>query len=115
MAVGDRVRVGFGTIDISKDNVPIYQLETYQHNNQIMVDPMGAATPKVVGAVKGGSYGLIVGGPIKVIKSLLRGMSAGAAAMGLEHVLMFPVEFEYYKQVAWVPQDHMHVVSGKIT
>lgn len=114
MAVGDTVRVGYGTIDTADVNVPVYNVSTDQAGN-IIFDSLGGATPRVVGGVKGGSTGTIVGNPVKVSKAQLKGYSEGAAAMGMELVLLYPVEFTFYKQVAWVSQDHMHIVTGQLT
>lgn len=110
MSIGDRVKVGMGTIDTAVESVAIYNLASTS-DGQIIFDHMGGASPKVAGGVKGGSTGTVIGNPVKVPKAFLVGMSNGAAAMGLEYVLVFPVEFDYYKQVAWVPLDHMHIIG----
>lgn len=113
MAIGDRVKVGIGTINIHPDTVPIYSLNTDNFGN-VLVDAHGSVSPKVIGGVKGGSVGEIVGEGARVIKSLLKGYDDGAASMGLEFVQMYPVKFEYYQQTAWVPQNHVHIFQGRL-
>ncbi len=108
MAVGDRVRVGMGTIDIATTNVPVYDVANDEQGN-IVFGSDGSVSPRQIGGVKGGSYGKIVGPSVRVIKSQLRGYGEGAAALAVDYVQMYPVEFEFYKKVAWVPQDHVHI------
>jgi len=114
MSVGDRVRVGMGTIDISPEPVAVYNLIT-EVNGNVVFDNNGFATPKVMGGVKGGSIGVIIDKPLLVLKSSLKSFGDGAAAMGLDHVPMYPVMFEHYQKVAWVPQDHVHITHGQLT
>lgn len=101
--IGDKCRVGMGSVDMITDNIPVYDLNSDQNNN-VIFDQSGAASPKVIGGVKGGSTGEIVGNPVKVMKASLVGGNVGAA-MGLEYVQMFPVKLDYYQKVGWFPAD----------
>jgi hypothetical protein len=109
MAIGDRVRVSYGTIGVHDENVPVYDLQR-DATGSVMFDVKKSASPKVVGAVKGGSTGMIVDVPVQVLKALLKQGSEGAASLGAEYVFVFPVKFDRYG-TAWVPQDHVHVVG----
>ena len=111
MGVGDRVKVGFGSIDTSAVTVAIYELQKGLDGNFI-VDSRGACSPVLKGGVKGNSFGTIVGEGVNVPKAMLKEQAQGAAAMATDYVKMYPVDFDYYKQVAWVPMDHLHIIAG---
>jgi hypothetical protein len=107
--IGDKVVVGMGSVQISRENIPVYTLVTDQ-NGKIQFDNNGAAMPKVAGGVKGCSYGRIHGDPVKVNKAALVGGVTGAA-FGTEYVILIPVYLDYYKTVGWFPQEHVHIIG----
>lgn len=107
--IGDKVKIGMGSVEISPENVPVYDINS-DPNNKIIFDQSGAASPRVVGGVKGGTSGEIVGHPVKVMKAALVGGNVGAA-MGMEYIQMFPVKLDYYQKVGWFPQDHVHITG----
>jgi hypothetical protein len=111
MAINDKVKVGLGKLEVSKDsNIAVYDLQTDQDGN-VVFDINGAANPKVIGGVKGASDGFIVGNPVRVSKNLLVGLKEGVASMGMEYVLMLPIKFDYYQRTAWVPADFVKIVG----
>ena len=110
MAIGDKVRVGMGSVEISPENIPVYDLHSDQ-GGKVIFDQSNAATPRVMGGVKGNSSGEIIGPPVKVMKASLVGGNVGAA-LGMEYVQMYPVRLDYYQKVGWFPQDHVHVVGS---
>lgn len=111
MAINDKVKVGLGKLEVSKDaSIAVYDLQT-DHEGNVVFDINGAANPKMIGGVKGASDGFIVGNPVKVSKNLLTGLKEGVASMGMEYVLMLPVKFDYYQKVAWVPADFVKIVG----
>lgn len=107
MAIGDKVKIGLGTIEVSDVNVPVYNVLTDEKGN-VIFDFNGAATPKVIGGVKGGSIGKIVGQPVKVVRQALV-TSDKTTSLGMDYVSMYPVELEYYKKTGWFPQDHIKI------
>lgn len=113
MAIGDKVRVGIGTMIHGVDsstNVPVYEFER-NSSGMVIFDMAGCAMPKPLGGVKGGSIGKVVGDPTKVHRSSIQVKSGVDSSAGNDTILLYPVEFEYYKQVAFVSQDHLHVVG----
>jgi len=114
MPVGDHVKLGMGGVQISDLSIPVYELMKTP-NGDISFDHNGAARPVIIGGVKGGSVGEIVGEAIKVPKTLLKGFSEGSAAMtGNEYVLMIPVYINYYQKIGWFPSDHVRIHVGDV-
>ena len=105
--IGDRVKIGMGSVEISAENVPVYDLLS-DAGGKVIFDAAGAATPKVIGGVKGGSTGEIVGQAVRVMKASLVGGRDGAA-MGMEYIQIYPVRLDYYQKVGWFPQDFVHI------
>jgi hypothetical protein len=116
MAHGDTVRVGYGNgvHGVADATVAVYDLERDEFGN-IRYDQNGCAWPKQVGGVKGRSLGKVAGDPIRVHRSLVQQTDGVRSHGGTDYVMLFPVEFEYYQRVAFVLQDHVHVVHGKLT
>ena len=110
MSQGDRIRAQLGHLFQGEQAIAIYDIEV-DHSGHYVVDPEGCVAPRFVGGVKPGSYGRIDGHPAKAPKSRLRGYEK-VAAMGADLVLLYPVFWEHYKQVAWIPVDHFQIVSG---
>ena len=117
MAIGDSVRVGFGSAihGVSGDTVPVYELES-DAQGHVRFDINGCAFPRPVGGVKGGSIAKIAGEPVRVQRSYVEKMSSSVKGHGgLDYVMLFPVLFEYYQKTAFVHQDHVHLVYGQLT
>ena len=108
--INDKVVVGMGGIQISKENVPVY-LPVFDQQGRIQFDASGAAFVKVAGGVAGGTVGRISGEPLKIAKSALVGSSTQGASFGVEYILLYPVDLEKYKTVGWFPMDHLHVIG----
>ena len=117
MATGDSVKVGFGSAihGVAPDNVPVYELES-DNNGHTRIDINGCAFPKSVGGVKGGSIAKIAGEPIRVQRAYVESMSSSVKGHGgLDFVMLFPVLFEHYQRIAFVHQDHIHLIHGQLT
>lgn len=109
MPKGDKVRVGLGHLFEGTDNIPIYHVDTTADDRYIH-DSDGCSIPKFIGGVKPGSTGIMEGNPTKVVKSRLLGYDK-VPALGQDYVLLYPIKFDYYKQVAWVPMDFFQVIG----
>ena len=108
MARNDRVRIG--TAGPGAENIPVYHLKK-DASGQILTDGKGIAFPQVVGGVKPGAAGTIVGDPIHVHKSMMVKGEYTTAAMGIDVVKLFPIFIDDYKQEAWVPGDFFKIVG----
>lgn len=114
MAIGDIVKVGFGSMvhGISTvDNIPAFNLDK-DPSGAVKADPDGCVYPRAVGGIKGGSIGKIVGEPVKVIRSFVDRQQDRPKALAADIVLLYPVFFDHYQQSAYINQDHIHVISG---
>jgi hypothetical protein len=109
--INDKVKIGIGSVEMSEENVPVYELIVDPVTKQVQLDADKAAMPKVIGGVKGGSNGIITGNPIKVARSAIVGGNAGVSLGGRDYVNLIPIYFEYYKKTAWVLQDHCKIVG----
>jgi hypothetical protein len=108
MAVGDKVKIGNGHLFEGTTNIPIYHVDV-DSTNKYVVDSDGCSIPKFIGGVKPGSIGFIDGNPTRAVKSKLAGYDK-VPALGQDYVNLYPIRFEYYKQVAWVPCDFFQII-----
>lgn len=108
MAIGDKVKAALHYSFVGDSPLAIYDVAKDDAGIPVL-DSDGTCTPKRIGGVKPGSLGVVVGTGIKAIKSKLWGFDKVPSLMA-EYTLLFPVRWEYYQQVAWIPVDHMQVV-----
>ena len=110
MSSGDRIRAQFGQILQGTSPIPIYDVLVLP-DGKYAVDMEGCCSPRFIGGVNAGSIGRIDGNPVKCPKSRLKGYDK-VAAMGADYINLYPVFWEYYKQTAWVSQDHFQIIEG---
>lgn len=101
--INDKVRVQFSFQHIGTENIPIYQV--------ISVDEDGNARIKVAGGVKPGTVGTINDQPVRVLKTKLVGQDKIHALGGNDTVLLYPIYFDLYKQVGWLPTEHFQILG----
>ncbi len=109
MAIGDRVRAQVHLSYLGEDPIAIYQVPLT--GERVLVDEDGIAHPTRFGGVKPGSLGTITGTPVKVVKEKLHGFEKVPSLGGPDTILLFPVLWDYYKQIAWIPQPFMQIVG----
>jgi pyruvate carboxylase len=98
--IGDLIKVTRShSTDVTDIPASVYTVPN--QNDQYIQDDKGYVTPRFVGGVKQGSLGKIQGRPAKTKKSLLKGHKE-SGTYGDEDVLLYPVFFEAYKQLAWI-------------
>lgn len=110
MSQGDRVIAQFGQLFKGETPIPIYDVMVLP-NNTYQLDMEGCCSPRFIGGVKPGSHGRIDGHPVKCPKTRLKGYEKVAGA-GADTILLYPVYWDYYKQVAWVSCDHFQIIEG---
>jgi hypothetical protein len=101
--IGDKVKVQMSFNYVGEKNIPIYKTES--------IDIEGNATISVIGGVKPGSIGSITDYPVKVLKSKLIGYEKPHALGSNDTVLLFPIFFEHYQQIGWLPNDYFQIIS----
>lgn len=111
MAVGDRVVVGDGQTWSNEITIPVYE-PRWLPNGHLDLDHSGAAQIVRLGGAKGGFTGTIEGPSIRVHRNQLLGETSTATMGGVDLVHLFPVMFDVYQRVAWVPAHHMRIVAG---
>lgn len=110
--IGDRVKVQFNQLNAGTTPIPIYQLKKDPITGHPFIDETdGCYYPIFIGGVNPGSYGTIKNGPVKVIKQKLQGVEKHAT-LGVEHVPLYEVYFDHYKQTAWVFNDNMIIIGS---
>jgi hypothetical protein len=73
----------------------------------------GTVVVDQAGGVKVGSTGVVQGDPIQVHRTQLAHLQKTTAGLsGNDFVSVFPVYFDQYKLVGWLPSDHVRVVAG---
>jgi len=113
MATGDRVIIGVGSMIRGVDasvNVPVYELER-NAGGMVIFDMNGCGVPVVVGGVKGGTKGKIVGEPTKVHRASIQGNRGVGVSGGNDTLLLYPVDLEHYQRMAFINQDHIHIIT----
>jgi hypothetical protein len=110
MAIGNRIvvkPVGSGIVfnSSSKDDmVLVYKLILDQAGNMV-IDSSGGALVERAGGVKSGSTGVISGPSIRVPKKALIEYANESASLGVDLVNLFPIKFDNYSGVGWLPAD----------
>ena len=98
--IGDLIKVSRShSTDVT--DVPARVYTVPNNNGHYVFDDRGYVTPSFIGGVKQGSLGKIDGRPAKTRRSLLKEHKE-QGTYGDEDVLLYPVFFESYKQVAWI-------------
>jgi hypothetical protein len=98
--IGDLVKVSRShSTDVTDIPASVYTVPNI--NGQYVFDDRGYVNPKFVGGVKQGSLGKIDGRPAKTKRSNLKEHKE-QNTYGDEDVLLYPVFFEHYKQIAWI-------------
>lgn len=115
MGVGHRMvakPVGSGTIfstATNEDMVLVYKLMV-DSKGQMIIDTTGGALVERAGGVKSGSAGTIVGPSMKVPRRCLIEYKDVPAAMGVDLVDIYPVQFDAYGGIGYVPGDAIKMV-----
>lgn len=110
MAIGDRVVIGDGSTWDEKVTVAVYQ-PLLESNGSMRLDHFGASSVNRAGGVKGGSTGVITGQPIKVHRMQM-GEPHTPGLGNSDLINLFPIQFDYYQQLAYIRAEHIRVVSG---
>lgn len=113
MAIGDRVRIGFGSgIEVNYEgNVAVYDLRR-DHNGAVVFDSFGYATPMLIGGIKSGSTGVVIDQPTKADRRLLKGLQETATSLGTEPVMLIPVTCSAYgDRPGWVAAEHVRIIG----
>lgn len=103
MAIGDKIKAALHLSHAGDSPLAIYDVTN--------IDEEGIGIATRIGGVKPGSTGVVVGGPVKVLKHKLYGYTKVPSLGGPEYTLVFPIKWDYYQQVAWLPNDHMQVIG----
>lgn len=111
MAVGDRVIIGDGTTWNSSVTVRCYEPIVDSAGN-LDLDTYGAAKIIKLGGVKGGTTGVMLGQPVRIHRLQLVGEENIPNIGGIDFVNLFPVQFDYYQRVGWVPSHHIKIFEG---
>jgi hypothetical protein len=116
MAVGHRIMakpVGSGTVfntSTKEDMVLVYKL-MQDSSGKMIQDTTGGALVERAGGVKAGSTGVIVGPSIKVPRRCLIEYKDVPAAMGVDLVDIYPVQFDHYSGIGFLPGDAIKQIS----
>jgi hypothetical protein len=110
MAIGNRIvakPVGSGTIfntATKEDMVLVYKLMT-DSKGEMIIDTTGGALVERAGGVRAGSPGVIMGPSVKVPRRCLIEYKDVPAAMGVDLVDLYPVQFDNYAGIGFLPGD----------
>lgn len=110
MGVGHRIMakpIGSGTVFSTankEDMVLVYKLMTDAQGHMIY-DTTGGALVERAGGVKAGSTGTITGPSVKVPRRCLIEYKDVPAAMGVDLVDLYPVQFDAYGGIGFLPGD----------
>lgn len=115
MAVNQRFMakpVGSGTAFISykEDDMVIIYKPMLSENKEMVLDTTGGAIVQRVGGVKAGSKGTVMGPSIKVPRRCLIEYKDVPAAMGVDLVDLYPVQFDNYSGIGFLPGDAIKVI-----
>ena len=111
MTIGDTVKATRGYLFTGDEPIPVYNVAVDEHNSYV-VNSEGVCTPTFVGGVKTGTTGVIDGHPVKAMRAMLKGYEKVTGFGSTDTVMLFPVRWEAYQQVAWVSADHFLIQSG---
>lgn len=112
MAIGDRI-ILTPTNGVMDDVVlMVYGPRIDETTGEYVADPQGAVSLLRLGGVKAGSAGCIVGAPFTAQRTHLAGEVITPTMGGFDFVKMYPIRFDAYPTVAWVPAHQIKIVSG---
>jgi len=115
MGIGHRIMakpVGSGTVfstATNTDMVLVYRL-LEDKQGQMIIDTTGGALVERAGGVKAGSMGTITGPSIKVPRRCLIEYKDVPAAMGVDLVDLYPVQFDAYGGIGFLPGDAIKMI-----
>jgi hypothetical protein len=107
----ERVMLGRRQIDkIIKEKIPVY--EARMEGGSVFLDPNQTAFVKPISRIDSGETGHIAGEPVKVYKSTLVNANKAESMSGTETTKVFPIMLDTYRQVVWVPMEHVHLIDS---
>lgn len=103
--------VGSGTafMDFKKEDMVIVYKPILSEGNMVF-DHTGGAMVNRAGGVRAGSKGTIVGPSLKVPRRALIEYKDTPAAMGLDLVDIYPVQFDEYSGIGYLPGDAIKII-----
>lgn len=113
MAIGDKVRIGFGSgVEVSYEgNVAVYQLKR-DYRGAVEFDAMGYVTPVLAGGVRSGTTGVVKDVAAKADRRLLKGLQETATSLGNSEMQLIPISCDAYgDQVAWIAAEHVRIIG----
>lgn len=103
--------VGSGTAFMSfKEDDMVLVYKTVMNENSMVFDSTGGAIVQRAGGVKAGTRGTVVGPSIKVPRRCLIEYKDVPAAMGVDLVDLYPVQFDTYSGIGYLPGDAIKVI-----
>lgn len=115
MAVNQRIMakpVGSGTAFMSfkTDEMVLVYRPMLNENKNMVFDTTGGALVERAGGVKAGSKGTVIGPSIKVPRRCLIEYASVPASMGVDLVDLYPVQFDAYSGIGYLPGDAIKVI-----
>lgn len=111
---GDRIIVSKSSM-MGQSTEEVFQVYKPKFNpdGSLMTGYDGGVILEKSGGVKGGSTGYIADEPVMVQRTQLQHLQNEPTSIGGRDVVaVFPVYFDDYKLVGWIPADHFRVVGG---
>lgn len=115
MAVNQRIMakpVGSGTAFMSfkADEMVLVYKPMLNESKHMLIDASGGALVERAGGVKAGSRGTVVGPSIKVPRRCLIEYADVPAAMGVDLVDLYPIQFDDYSGIGYLLGDAIKVI-----
>lgn len=113
MAIGDKVRIGFGSgVEVNYEgNVAVYDLKR-NHHGAVEFDAVGNVTPILIGGVRSGTTGTIKDVSVKADKRFLKGLQESSTSLGTSDMQLVPISCDAYgDRVAWVAAEHIRIIG----
>lgn len=115
MAVNQRIMakpVGSGTAFMSfkEDEMVLVYKPMLNESGGMVIDTTGGAIVQRAGGVKAGSRGTVTGPSIKVPRRCLIEYANVPPAMGVDLVDLYPVQFDAYSGIGFLPGDAIKVI-----
>ena len=111
---GDRITaVSSIMFNTEGEVLPVYDLQR-NPDGSIVTAFDGSVVLRRIGGVKSGSTGVVVDEPIKVHKSQLLHLQGQTTSLGgtNDFLPVYPIFFDTYQLLGWLPADHMRVTGG---
>lgn len=107
--IGDRVKI----VSQEYDTIPVYMPRKEVVGGEFMRNHDGTVIVQMAGGVKAGAIGTIQDVGITVNRASLRtGDNRLPGLGGTDNVILYPVLFDDYQQVGWVPSDNIKIGFG---